>query len=721
MHREVHDHTLHPVADDQQYMGLATFKDSNGAVNIQLELELRGDGEPRAQVDADDYIDKVLHVKEEEQAVVVDYRFTGGKNDAEQEIFTRVKHELAEEHGESEFGLSAYVDEHQMEFGFIVEMLGHEAVRTTVFASEDFENAEALESAKLTVWTATVQPLSGVCKSFRKIATDCLLRFVHEHQETLAPPRRLQGLSAEEETEAEMKAREQSSLPPLVVRPHEVAVMQKWVTEGLVVPGQEIVKKRKDGTSIKWRDDLDITPNSMRSVVSQTGWLKSDILAGHVLALRHQLELDGVDDVFLMEPYAWDAFFSTLHTPEQVGSKYGRKINFAKVRLVIFIAHVHGNHWVFYAWNSICESLDLFNSFMCDEHDKVFVTEHVKGFLNGAMGRQEEDHKKANPKDPKPQQKRVTRLLYRNMSNPAQRQWNGYDCGVCSHATNPLHANTPMHATPIYNLPVSQLTSLTCYQFQEVHPRPVCAQVFTAMGVEALARRSVLDYTQSSMVLYRRLMPLQLQAGRMLRAASRGTPACPGMQYSNVNGALKVTPRGTIQCFLRRAARQSSLYEIGGEELKDWQEGMPFMPAQSVIQYRKMFTKMVPGDVEAWLDVVRYRFGRDAAETDLKTVSSWLVTNCTELTKLARRGKSETGMDLFRSLIQVCGASPTWCRPTEVSTFKVTKGRTLLLAVLGALDALSADAMDDRQLPAAANLSTTLSKEDQRVSENWCV
>ena len=190
-----------------------------------------------------------------------------------------------------------------------------------------------------------------------------------------------------------------------------------------------------------------------------------------------------------------------------------------------------------------------------------------------------------------------------------------------------------------------------------------------------------------------------------------------------------MTPRGTIQCFLRRAARQSSLYEIGGEELKDWQEGMPFMPAQSVIAYRKVFTKMVPPDVEAWLEVVRFRFGLAAAETDLKMVSAWLVTNCNEMTYLARHGKSERGKDLFKSLIQVCGASPTWCRPivTEESrlqadsSIKVTKGRILLLAVLGALDALSGDATDDRQLPAAANLSTTLSKEDQRVSENWYV
>ena len=257
----------------------------------------------------------------------------------------------------------------------------------------------------------------------------------------------------------------------------------------------------------------------------------------------------------------------------------------------------------------------------------------------------------------------------------------------------------------------------------EVSPRPECAQVFTAMGVEALARRAVLDHTQSSMVLYRRLMPLQLEAGRMLRDVSRGTPACPGMQYSSALGVLKVTPRGTIQCFLRRAARQSSLYEIGGEELKDWQEGIPFMPPQSVIASKKVFTKMVPDDVNPWLEVVRFRFGLPAAETDLKTMSSWLVTNHTEMTRLARRGKTETGMDLFRSLIQICGASPTWCRPsaTEVSTFKVTQGRILLLAVLGALDALSGDATDDRQLPAAANLSTTLSREDQRVSKNWCV
>ena len=432
-------------------MGLATFKDSNGSVNIQLELQLRGDGEARAQVDADDYIDKVLSVKEEGPAVGVDYRFTVGTNDDEQEIFTRVHHELAEEHGESKFGLSAFVDEHHMEFGFVVEMLGHEAVRTTVFAAEDFSEPAALANAKATVWTAHVQPLSGVCKSFRKIATDCMLRFVHERQEIMAPPRRLQGLSAEVETEEEMKAREQSYLPPLVVPPHAVADMQKWVTRGMVVPGQEILKKRKDGAVVKWRDDLDITPNSMRSVVSQTGWLKSDILAGHVLALRQQLELDGIDDVFLLEPYAWDAFFHLLHTPEQVGSKYGRNINFAKVRLVIFIAHVHGNHWVFYAWNSICESLDLFNSFMGDVHDKSYVTEYVKGFLNGAMGRQEEDHKKANPRAPKLNLKRVTRLLYRNMSNPAQRQWNGYDCGVClgkhePNALEPTHCTFPKYA-----------------------------------------------------------------------------------------------------------------------------------------------------------------------------------------------------------------------------------------------------------------------------------
>ena len=142
------------------------------------------------------------------------------------------------------------------------------------------------------------------------------------------------------------------------------------------------------------------------------------------------------------------------------------------------------------------------------------------------------------------------------------------------------------------------------------------------MGVEALARKAVLDYTQSSMVLYRRLMPLQLEAGRMLRVLCQGSPSYPGMQYSNAMGALKVIPRGTIQFFLRRAARQASMYEIGGEELKEWQEGIPFMPPQSLFGPRKEFLLMVPGDVEAWLNAVQVRYGPDAALTDLSTVSS---------------------------------------------------------------------------------------------------
>ena len=180
MYLELHDLITRRVADDQHYMGLATFKDSNGSVNIQLELRLRGDGEPHAQVDADDYIDKVLSVKKEEDidkmlsvkkernAGGADYRFTVGTDDAEQEIFTRVHHELEEEHRESEFDLSAFADVHVSEFGVIVDMLGHNAVRSTVFAAEDFASTRALDDAKTTVWTATVQPLSERANSTKK-------------------------------------------------------------------------------------------------------------------------------------------------------------------------------------------------------------------------------------------------------------------------------------------------------------------------------------------------------------------------------------------------------------------------------------------------------------------------------------------------------------------------------------------------------------------------
>ena len=109
------------------------------------------------------------------------------------------------------------------------------------------------------------------------------------------------------------------------------------------------------GTTEVKDKDPDITAAAIKTLLTPTAWLSSAVLAAHRVVLMNQLKRDGIGDVVVVDPYAWDEFSAAKKTAEEVGSKFGKHINFDQVKFVIFIAHVHGNHWVFYVWNIICD------------------------------------------------------------------------------------------------------------------------------------------------------------------------------------------------------------------------------------------------------------------------------------------------------------------------------------------------------------------------------
>ena len=235
------------------------------------------------------------------------------------------------------------------------------------------------------------------------------------------------------------------------------------------------------------------------------------------------------------------------------------------------------------------------------------------------------------------------------------------------------------------------------------------------MGVEAIARKATLNHSQSSMVAYRRLMPLQFEAGCMLRSFSDGTPSYPRMLYSNAQQKFRVIPRALSQSFLRDAVRRCKSYEIRGKEVKDWQAGLPFMASQHcVVEEQDLFKLMDKDDVDDWLEVVRETQGTKAVAADRRCLETWRSTNKAEFVRLEHNGRSSCGRDLLTALSAICG-NPMFCSPVaDEPSLMLTKGRLLLLCILGAINALSEKATDDT-LPRSHEEHTNLSNDDQSV------
>ena len=237
------------------------------------------------------------------------------------------------------------------------------------------------------------------------------------------------------------------------------------------------------------------------------------------------------------------------------------------------------------------------------------------------------------------------------------------------------------------------------------------------MGMEAIARRAQLNFGQSDMLLYRRLMPLQFEAGRMLRARSEGLACYPHLMPSK----FQRRPRVQVLQHLRGAARRSQTFLIGGAHLHDWQDGFPFLsPIGITVLVKETMLLMSEEDKKRWVKEAISKSKaavHDNGEADGQTLESWLTSNRKLLVSLARHGRSYTGAQLFRTLKELCGSELLWCSPdadvlTHLPTMK--PGRRFLLTVLGALNLLSPNATDDRHTP-SADLYTSLTYEDIRV------
>ena len=211
------------------------------------------------------------------------------------------------------------------------------------------------------------------------------------------------------------------------------------------------------------------------------------------------------------------------------------------------------------------------------------------------------------------------------------------------------------------------------------------------------------------------MMPLQFEAGRMLRSFSDGTPSYPRMTYSNAQQKFSVIPRALLQSFLRDAVRRCKSYEIRGKVVKDWQAGLPFMASQpSVVAEHDLFQVMDGDDVEEWLAVVRETQGTKAVAADRYCLETWRSSNKAEFMKLERYGRSTCGRELLTALTAICG-NPTWCSPVaDEAPLTLTNGRLLILCILGALNALSEKATEDT-LSRSHEEHTTLSNDDELV------
>ena len=246
-------------------------------------------------------------------------------------------------------------------------------------------------------------------------------------------------------------------------------------------------------------------------------------------------------------------------------------------------------------------------------------------------------------------------------------------------------------------------------------------QVFAAMGMEAIARRAQLNFTQSDMQLYRRLMPLQFEAGRMLRSRSEGMACYPQLRRATEGHHFQRIPRSKLLAHLRRAARRCKVHLLAGDDLHDWQDGFPFLsPTGMDLIVQNRLQVMVEEEEKRWVKEAMSRSKQselDGGQADRATLRSWLESNRKTFVKMARSGGSENGAQLFRDLKGFCGSPLLWCSPEPTklkSLAMLTPGRILLLTILGALNALSADATDD-SMTMYGHLHTSLTEEDERV------
>ena len=148
-----------------------------------------------------------------------------------------------------------------------------------------------------------------------------------------------------------------SPLGTYLVPPNPVARVRTWMSDGY------------EGTALIQQQPINVqlTSKDMRRILSPTGWLTSNALYIQGVVLTAQLEIDGIDDVCVLDPYAFDQM-SYWHnrTAQSVGRSLGKRIDFRKVVTVLFPAHVHGNHWTLFVWTKSADgnadSLDYYDS-----------------------------------------------------------------------------------------------------------------------------------------------------------------------------------------------------------------------------------------------------------------------------------------------------------------------------------------------------------------------
>ena len=151
----------------------------------------------------------------------------------------------------------------------------------------------------------------------------------------------------------------------LVVPPHSAERLKIWMTNGY------------SGT-VSRQDDLSLAGGTFKRVLSPSGWLNTEALYGQALVLTKQLQIDGIEDVFVMDPYAYDQMsYWPNRTAMSVGRRLAsKKIDFRKASTVIFPAHVYGNHWTLFVWmksvdgNVTTDFLDYYDSLGGDTRDE---------------------------------------------------------------------------------------------------------------------------------------------------------------------------------------------------------------------------------------------------------------------------------------------------------------------------------------------------------------
>ena len=142
-----------------------------------------------------------------------------------------------------------------------------------------------------------------------------------------------------------------------VAPPHSIARIRTWMSDGY--EGTVLIQEQPI--------HVQLTAKDMRRILSPTGWLCSNALYQQGVVLTAQLEIDGIDDVCVLDPFAFDQMsYWPNRTAQSVGRSLGKRIDFRKIVTVLFPAHVHGNHWTLFVWTKSADgdadSLDYYDS-----------------------------------------------------------------------------------------------------------------------------------------------------------------------------------------------------------------------------------------------------------------------------------------------------------------------------------------------------------------------